>query len=555
MYETTPLIIDETSNLWNNITGFVNPNPTKMTAFGVCGPSLFGIVHTGTQQEGKAGCQIVLLDQPSEEGVKWTFPAYCSYKKDDVITIMLPNVPMAVYLLYAVNQIGAIANLVHPLMKEEQLTGIMQRANSKILFTLDSNVRHLRNLKKLGVTIYAVSPVDELNLFAQLAYAMKRKHRVKAPFAHRLCTIKYLIKADRDFKKDSFYLHSGGTTGEPKTIALSSFSLNSLAVSGLKILDEKSPKGLGMLAVLPMFHGFGLCMGIHSSLIFGAFDVLMPKFSTKEVINYLKRGQLQTIIGVPILYEALLHNKHFNGHNVSCIHNAFVGGDFVNESLIIRFNERMKEGNARARMYEGYGLTETVTVCTVNTHPHHRYGSVGRPIPFTDTKAFDKGKELKPNTYGELYVRGDTLMNGYRFEKIKTNPFFIDKKKRKWVKTGDYGKVDRQGYVYFGQRLKRIIKVNGINIFPKEIENEIAKLPYVYECYAKGVKDDRHGNIIILYVVLDRKNQEKKNYDQEFNSIIENKFSVYALPKKIIYMKELPKTLVGKIDEKQLKDE
>lgn len=477
------------------------------------------------------------------------------YKADDVITIMLPNVPMAVYLLYAVNQIGAIANLIHPLMKEEQLSGIMKRANSKILFTLDLNVNNLPNIKKQGVKIYAVSPVDEINILARSLYHIKCQRGIKEPFAQKLCTPEIYTEADHDYKKDSFYLHSGGTTGDPKTIALSSFSLNSLAVSGLEILDEESPKNHGMLAVLPMFHGFGLCMGIHASLIFGAFNVLMPKFNTKEVIKYLKQGKLQAIIGVPILYEALLHNKHFYGKTVSCIRNAFVGGDFVNESLVIRFNERMKEGGARARMYEGYGLTETVTVCTVNTHTHHRSGTVGMAIPFTETKAFNNGKELKPNVYGELYVRGDTLMNGYRFEKEKSNPFFIDKKKRKWVKTGDYGKVDKDGYVYFAQRLKRIIKVNGINIFPKEIENEITKLPYVYECYAKGVNDAKRGSVIVLYVVLDRKNHEKENYDQEFRTIIENKFSVYALPKKIVYMDALPKTLVGKIDEKQLKDD
>lgn len=476
------------------------------------------------------------------------------YKKDDVITIMLPNVPMAVYLLYAVNQIGAVANLIHPLMKEEQLKGIMEKTKSKILFTLDSNVNHLLNLEKIGVNIYAVSPVDELNFCLRLAYGMKQK-RVNKFYAHKLCGKETYTQTDHDYKKDSFYLHSGGTTGEPKTIALSNFSLNALAISGLKILDEESPRNLGMLSVLPMFHGFGLCMGIHASLMNGAFNVLIPKFHSKTVISYLKKGELQTLIGVPILYEALLHNKDFKGKNLEKIHNAFVGGDAASESLIKRFNERMIEAGAKARMFEGYGLTETVTVCTVNTHPYHRDGSVGKPIPFTEVKVFSDGKEAKPNTFGELYVRGETLMNGYRFENKIANPFYIDKKKQKWVKTGDYGKVDKDGYVYFVQRLKRIIKVNGINVFPSEIEKEVSMLPYVYECYAKAVQDAKHGSMINLFVVLDKNKSDKNNYDEEFRKIIENKFGVYALPKKIIYMDKLPKTLVGKIDEKQLKDE
>lgn len=476
-------------------------------------------------------------------------------KKDDVITIMLPNVPMAVYLLYATNQIGAIANLVHPLMKEEQLTGIMKKAKSNILFTLDSNTPRLPNIKKLGVKIYAVSPVDEINLFLRLAYKIKSQRRIKDPYAHKLCGDGIYTLCDHDYKKDSFYLHSGGTTGMPKTIALSSFSLNALSVSGLEILDEKSPKNIGMLSVLPMFHGFGLCMGIHACLINGAFNVLMPKFRTKQVIKYLKRGQIQTLIGVPVLYEALLRNEEFHGETVRKINNAFVGGDFVNESLVKRFDQRMIEGHARARMFEGYGLTETVTVCTVNTHTQNRPGSVGRPIPFVEVKVFEDGKVTKPNTFGELYIRGDTLMNGYRFEDKVSDPFFIDEKNQKWVKSGDYGKVDEDGYVYFVQRLKRIVKVNGINIFPNEIENEITKLPYVYECHAKAIRDDKHGSMLNLYVVLDKNKSEKSNYDEEFKKIIENKFSVYALPKKIIYKTELPKTLVGKVDEKQLKDE
>ncbi len=476
------------------------------------------------------------------------------YKKDDVITVMLPNVPMAVYLFYAINQIGAIANLVHPLMKEEQLIGILEKTKSKVLFTLDANVPNLRDVKKHGVKVYAVSPVDEISIFLRIAYRAKIKHRIKAPYAHRLCTVKTYKYHDHDYKKDSFYLHSGGTTGYPKTIALSSFSINAIAVSGLEILDVKESRHQGMLSVLPMFHGFGLCLGVHASLIFGAYDVLMPKFSTKKTISYCQRGLLQTIIGVPILFEALLRNKKFHGRTVSKIQNAFAGGDFVPESLVKRFNDRMKEGKARARMYVGYGLTETVTVCTVNTHSHHRAGTVGRAIPFTEIKAFNKGKELKPNTYGELYVHGDTLMNGYRFEEKISNPFFTDKNGVKWVKTGDYGKVDKDGYVYFVQRLKRIIKVNGINIFPTEIENEITKLPFVYECCAKEVHDQNHGSMISLYVVLNKKCKEK-NYDTELKEYIQNKFSVYALPKKIIYMKSLPKTLVGKIDEKQLKDE
>lgn len=476
------------------------------------------------------------------------------YKKDDVITIMLPNIPFAVYLLYAVNQIGAIANLIHPLMSCEQLREIMKKANSKIIFALDQRIKDLQPLKEDGVQIIAVSPVSDQDIFVKAIYYARYQRHIREQFVHKFLAKEALVDYDRDYQKDAFYLHSGGTTGIPKTIALSSFALNALAISGLKILDIKTVDNHGMLSVLPMFHGFGLCMGIHACLMNGAFNVLMPKFKTKETVKYLNRNLIHTLIGVPILYEALLANKDFAGDTVHNIGNAFVGGDFVSDSLVKRFNRRMKEAGARARLFEGYGLTETVTVCTVNTHPQNRQGSVGRPIPFVEVAAFDNETKLPPDIHGELYVNGETLMNGYRFETSKTDPFFIDKHGVRWLKTGDYGKVDKDGYVYFVQRLKRIIKVNGINIFPAEIENAVSSLPYVHMCYAKAINDEKRGSMINLYVVLDR-NAKDANYDDELRAFIKDKFSVYALPKKIIYVDSLPKTLIGKVDEKQLKDE
>ncbi len=143
-------------------------------------------------------------------------------------------------------------------------------------------------------------------------------------------------------------------------------------------------------------------------------------------------------------------------------------------------------------------------------------------------------------------------MNGYRFEKEPLNPFFVDKKKVRWSRSGDYGMVDKDGYVYFVQRLKRIVKVNGINIFPSEIENEIAKLSFVRECYLKSVEDAKHGHMLNLYIVSNDGKREIHNND--LNTLIRTKFGVFALPKKIIYKDELPKTLVGKVDGKKLND-
>jgi len=478
--------------------------------------------------------------------------AKMGYKRDDIITVMLPNIPAAVYLLYAINQIGAIANLVHPLMEYDQLKDIMVKTKSNILFTLDSRINKFIALKGLGISLVSCSPVDELPLYKQLIYLYKEKPNNQESRISSMYLGRPYTHYDRSYLKDSFYLHSGGTTGEAKTIALSSMAINSLAVSGLKILDITDGHGMGMMSVLPMFHGFGLAMGIHVSLVFGAFDVLIPKFHTKKVLSYLRRNQIHTLIGVPTLYEALLRNKGFSGFTIRNVKNAFVGGDFASDSLKHRFNERMKDANAKARLFEGYGLTESVTVCTVNTFKANKEGSVGKPLPYVQVKAFDSNSyPLGPNKEGELYVAGDTLMNGYRFENMYTNPYHVDQNRIKWVKTGDYGKVDEEGFVYLISRKKRIVKVSGINVFPSQIENAIKSLPYIFDCYVRGITDSKFGNMLKLYVVLDKENKGS-NFNSDINNIIISKFGIYALPKEIVYLDKFPTTMVGKIDENKL---
>lgn len=479
------------------------------------------------------------------------------YKKDDVITVMLPNVPYSIYLLYAINQIGAIANLIHPLMKKEQLLEIMQKTNSKVLFLLDSNVSSFLDFHYQGIKLYLVSPVDELNFIYRFIYNRKLVDTFNLQYINNLINDKdaNYIDCDHDYKKDSIYLHSGGTTGKPKTIALSNFAVNSLSVQGLDLVCQKDGHNSGMLSCLPVFHGFGLVMGIHVSLINEGFNCIIPKFTTKETIKLLKKGYLQTLIGVPILYEALLRNKKFKGKILKNLNNAFVGGDFVSESLKYRFNERMIEAGARARLYEGYGLTETVTVCAVNTHHYHKDQTVGRAIDNVEFKIFDPDtkEEITNGENGEIYVSGDTLMNGYRFESEKTDVYYVDKNNKTWIKTGDFGHLDSDGYLYFVQRLKRLIKVSGINVFPSAIENELMTLNFIFECHVKGIKDEKRGNMIKLYVVVDNK-FKGNSFNDEINDLIIKKFGIYALPKEIIYLDKLPKTLIGKVDESKLKE-
>ncbi len=484
------------------------------------------------------------------------------FKKDDVITVALPNIPQAVYLLYAINQIGAIANIIHPLMDRVQLEEILINVKSKILFVLDTIYNKFSSLNKSGIRVVSVSPVRECSFITKIGYSFLMRKRLKG--ARRLnksqCDLSYInnqgyTEVNDEYLKDSFYLHSGGTTGRSKTIALSSFALNALNSNSPKILDINKVECTHMLAVLPMFHGFGLCMGIHAMFCFGGINTLMPKFSAKECVDFIKKGQLNVIIGVPTLFEALLKNKQFTGKKLEKLDVSFVGGDFVSQDLVNRFNKRMIENGSKCRLFPGYGLTESVCVLSVNTHFNHKTGTVGKLLDNVNAKTcdMDTGKDLAPGVPGEIYISGETLMNGYRFDDEDANKlvFSTDENGVKWLRTGDYGFIDEERFVFFTQRLKRIVKVNGINIFPSDIENVVTSLSSVNEAAAIGVKDERFGSVIKLFVVLN------EDYDgvvptNEIKKIIREKCSVYAVPKEVVYIKEFKKTLIGKIDVKTL---
>ncbi len=482
---------------------------------------------------------------------------------NDPITICLPNIPEAVYLFYSINQIGAIANIIHPLMNFDQLKEILVRIKSKVLFVLDTRYEEFMTLEKEGIKVIPVCPAHELGKIKTKVYQKQNKKKLNYLKMDSYYKIDKFYENEKfeykeyykDAYKNSIYLHSGGTMGESKTVSLSSSSINSVCLNAYDILgiDENYNKKMFMLSALPMFHGFGLGIGIHISFMFGGCDCLMPKFSAKETVKLIKKKRMTVLIGVPRLFEALLHHKNFKGKKLRCLKTAFIGGDFVSKSLLDRFDDLMIKSGSTCRLLQGYGLTETVAVCSVNRIKDNKSYTVGKPLLNVKINCFDENLNVLPsNTEGEICIAGDTLMNGYVFQKEKIdNPFFIHNGV-KYLRTGDYGKIDDDGFVIFEQRIKRIIKVNGINIFPSEVENCVSSLPFVFQCAAIGVKDDHFGEMIKLFVVLN-KNSPSKNYNNEIIRNIVNQCTIFAKPKEIVYLDKLPTTLIGKVDTKNLK--
>lgn len=479
-------------------------------------------------------------------------------KSGDIVTIILPNIPQAIYAFYALNKLGAICHEVHPKTSATKLAAYLDKTNSSYVLTLNIfNKQYLDVITKRKIKMITFNPFSKSKLLKHLFCEVMSNHKKVIKYKKNQKQ-EVITPYHFDAKQTSVLLNSGGTSGNDKIIELSTYAINSLASNGTEILGMTEGNGVFMLAVLPMFHGFGLCMGIHSPLMYGACVSLMMKFHSEDTIKLIKEHHLTIMIGVPALYKALLRNPHFYIPELENITTAYVGGDFVASSLVDEFNQTMKKYNSKARLYEGYGLTETVTVCTVNTDQFNRPRSVGRAVRNTSIRIVDPltHQFLSPNEDGEIVVSGDTLMNGYYQNKELTdNTFFIDNDGVKWVLTKDFGHLDSDGYLYFKQRLKRVIKVSGVIVCPSEIENAINKIPYVYESFATSITHEARDNMVILFVVKDKyKPLEEKQLNKLINETIEQEISVYAKPYQIIYMDSFPKTEIGKIDSKKIEN-
>ncbi len=479
-------------------------------------------------------------------------------KKNDVVTVCLPNTPEAVFAFYAISKIGAICYEVHPKTTKTMMKRFLQESGSHILLVLNIFIKEYENLTdELPLTIISCNPFEQSHPLMRMVCHQKGKTK-KAniiPY-HRLKTT---IKAQNTplLPLDTcVYLNSGGTSGEPKIIELNALAINNLANEGITILGITDPHGIYMLGVLPMFHGFGLCMGIHSPLMHGAAVSLMTKFNPQKTIKLIKQKRCSILIGVPGLFKSLLKQPKFFTKKLKNLDVAYVGGDFVPSELTKCFNDTMLKYGSQARLFEGYGLTETVTVCNVNTKQANRKHSVGRPVGDFKNKIFSITDKipLPPFEVGEIAVSGTSIMNGYLHDEALTNQtFLVDEEQTKWVLTGDYGYLDADGYLYFKQRLKRIVKISGVIICPSDVENAVNQIPEIFEAYATDIKDDARGSMIKLFVT---KNQNLKIADQELITILKAKIkeevSIYAVPKEIVFLDKMPKTDVGKIDSKYL---
>ena len=479
-------------------------------------------------------------------------------KKDDLVTLVVPNTPETVASFYAALQLGLKVHILHPLTSEENILRELNDKGSKLLVTVSLFLRFYGRIIEEKFPILVIDPTASLPWLKRFGFSISCRKKLSAYRTHkelydyrRDCdgTLEEFVPYDT--KEGHIILSSGGTTGVSKSIVLNDFSFLTILSDGCWFLGDTEEEAVheSMLAALPMFHGYGLTMGVMAVPFLGGRIGLLSSFRTKKVIQLLKKGRLTTLLGVPTVYEALLKNKRFKGKILKPIRNCWVGGDFISPSLLNRFNARLREAGSQGRLMEGYGLTEAVNVLAVNRLSDWKEGSIGKPIPGVKVKIIDEeGNEMPPMQEGEIAVGGDTLMVGY-YHQDDPSPF-ISIDGERYLKTGDLGKMDKEGFLYFVSRFKRIIKKKGMNVYPLAIEKTVSGIEEVEECAYLGETYKGYDDTA-LYVELSL-GADKEKTKEKILAALHSEFNQYEWPDFIFIKEKFEHTSVLKIDYKSL---
>ncbi len=490
-------------------------------------------------------------------------------KKSDTVTICLPNCPQSLILFYALNKIGAVASMIHPLSAPAEIEFYLKESGSIWAVTLNAfytNFEKILDNTKVN-TLLLTEIGDYLNPIKKLAFYLLTGRKIKKPPKNesRILWWKNLLYSQVSVKcsattltpsECAVILYSGGTTGIPKGIMLSSMNFNCL---GLQTASQGPIiKKDTILSILPVFHGFGLGVCVHTFLISGGKCVLVPRFTPETVAKLIKKEQPQYMAGVPTLYEALLRNKLMNKISLSCLKSAYAGGDKLPGSIKERFDELIKKRGGDAELLEGYGLTESVTACIVTPKHAYRAGSAGIPLPDMSAKivALETTDEAVPGNDGELCIAGPTLMLGYlNSPDITANTIKIHSDGLFWLHTGDICSMDTDGYIYFKLRMKRIIKVSGVSVSPVQVEEILDRHPDVSLSCVIGIPDQYKMQALKAFIVLKNPSAASKEKEKEIIDFCSSRLMKWSIPAEIEFRISLPLTRIGKVAYSELEKE
>ena len=491
-------------------------------------------------------------------------------RENDCVTIAMPNCPQATYMFYAVNLVGGICNMIHPLSAEKEIEFYLNESKSVTVITLDQFYNKFEAVRQnTGVVNIILARVkDALSKPVKAGYMLTEGRKIQkipddAPVIRwkdflrlgRACFWNY--KVERKASDPAVILYSGGTTGKTKGILLSNLNFNALGRQVIAANPMFRP-GDKMLAAMPLFHGFGLGVCVHTMLSSGGRCILVPRFTAQSYAKLITKYRCNFIAGVPTLYEALIRIPDMKNADLSCLKGVFSGGDSLSVELKKKFDKFLYDHKATVQIREGYGTTETVTACCLTPTHITKEGSIGIPFPDTYIKIVkpDTDEELPYGEEGEILLAGPTVMQEYinhpeeTARTLRTHDDGLT-----WVYTGDLGYMDSDGFIYFKGRAKRMIVSSGYNIYPGQIENILDAHEKVHMSCVIGVPDPYKMQAVKVFLMLKPGVEANDATKEEIMAYCRKNIAKYALPREIEFRDELPKTLVGKVAYRQLEEE
>jgi len=480
----------------------------------------------------------------------------------DHVAVILPNLPQAVMLFYACSRIGAVCDMIHPLSAVNELKAYIESSDAKVIFAFEDVLPDLEFITGSGRKVFSVSAGDYLPSLSRIGFKIKAKHD-KAAENHE--TFKsFILKGEKELSvlnslaftdqdEPCAMLYTGGSTGKSKGVLLTSRNFNYTAIEAIDSCGCLLP-GDKLLAVLPVFHGFGLGVGVHTVMAYGGTSVLLPVFKLKRFIKLIEKYKPEVIAGVPAIYGAMIAND--TDVDMSFVKLVISGGDRLPPEMQRDFNALLKKHGSKAVIRQGYGLTECLSGVCLMPPGCLRENCLGLPYKDNDIMIVDTDTDelCRPGVIGEIIISGPSVMKGYFAEQEETDAVLkLRSDGRLWLYTGDAGHKDEEGYVYFDARIKRMIVTNGYNVYPSVLEDLICSVEGVRECAVEGVPDKLRGEICKAFIVYEDDNEEANaEVLKQVRDMLSLNVSKFALPKAYITMNSLPRTFLGKIDHENL---
>jgi long-chain acyl-CoA synthetase len=471
-------------------------------------------------------------------------------EKGERVAIMLPNCPQYIVAYYAILKLGGVVVNVNPMYVERELEFQLHDAGAQAILVLRDLLPRLETVReKIPLKSMILTDLDEHVRTARRKAPAQELNPGVYEYAELLEKGKTQVPPVVSVNPDEVALlqYTGGTTGFSKGAMLTHYNLVSDVIQCVSWNVGAERGKERMLAVLPLFHVYGMTVTMNEAIYLAATIILLPRFQIDDTLEAIKAYQPTRFPGVPTMYIAIINHPRVKEYDISSIKVCSSGSAPLPVEALKRFEEL-----TGGKISEGYGLTEASPVTHANPFSGQRkIGSIGLPRPDTDAKIVDLEtgeKDLSPGEEGELCIRGPQVMKGYWNRPEETAKSL----RNGWLYTGDIARMDEEGYFYIVDRKKDMIICGGFNVYPREVEEALYLHPKILEAAVLGVPEPYRGETVKAFIVL---KPGQKATGEEIIEFCRKNLARFKVPTQVEFRKELPKSHVGKVLRKVLREE